>query len=87
MQYESKILNVKLRKPKIHFIPDIVYSQVSTLESPNKLLQMDILQPQINEKMPAVIFVTGGGFISANRARIPQLRMRLAKSGYWCCKY
>ena len=82
MTYESQLLNVKLQKSKIHFIPDVVYSQVPTLELPNKLLQMDILQPQINEEMPAVIFVTGGGFISANRARMPQLRMHLAESGY-----
>ena len=80
--YESKILNVTLKKPKIHFIPDVVYAQVPTFETPNKLLQMDILQPQLNKLMPAVIFVTGGGFISANRARMPQLRMRLAEEGY-----
>ena len=80
--YESKTLNVTLNKFKIHFIPDIVYSQVSTFESPNKLLQMDLLIPQINKLMPAVIFITGGGFISANRARMPQLRMKLAEAGY-----
>ena len=39
--YESKLLNVKIMRPKIHFIPDVVYSQVETLESPNKLLKMD----------------------------------------------
>ena len=83
MYYESKILNVKLSKSKVHFIPDVVYSQVPTFETPNKLLQMDILQPQIKEKMPAVIFVTGGGFISANRARMPQLRMFLAEKNYF----
>ena len=82
MSYESKTLNVNLNKFKIHFIPDIVYAQVPTFESPNKLLQMDLLLPQINKLMPAVIFVTGGGFISANRARMPQLRMKLAESGY-----
>ena len=80
--YESKTLNVKLKKFKIHFIPDIVYAQVPTFESPNKLLQMDLLVPQINKPMPAVIFVTGGGFISANKARMPQLRMKLAEVGY-----
>ena len=82
MGYESKTLNINLSKFKIHFIPDIVYAQVPTFESPNKLLQMDLLLPQINKLMPAVIFVTEGGFISANRARMPQLRMRLAESGY-----
>lgn len=82
MPFESKILNVELKKSKIHFIPDVVYSQVPTEETPNKLLQADVLRPQRAEKMPAVIFVTGGGFISSNRARMPQLRMRLAEENF-----
>lgn len=83
MYFESKILNVQLKKAKIHYIPDVVYSQVPTLEKPIQPLQMDILLPQSNKPLPAVIFVTGGGFISSNRARMPQLRMRLAESGYF----
>lgn len=82
MIYESKILNVALRRPKIHFVPDVVYAQVPTFEKPNQLLQMDLLIPQVAGKLPAVIFVTGGGFISANRARMPQLRMYLAERNF-----
>ncbi len=44
---------------------------------------MDILLPQDDKPTPAVIFVTGGGFISSNRARCPQLRMKLAEIGYF----
>ncbi|MBQ6296444.1 MAG: alpha/beta hydrolase [Selenomonadaceae bacterium] len=80
--FESKILNVTIRKPKIHFIPDVVYAQVPTFEKPNQLLQMDLLIPQIEKKLPTVIFVTGGGFISSNRARMPQLRMYLAERNF-----
>lgn len=80
--YESKILNVTLRKPKIHFVPDVVYAQVPTFEKPNQLLQMDLLIPQVQKKLPAVIFVTGGGFMSANRARMPQLRFHLAEKNF-----
>ena len=50
MTYESKILNVTLRKPKIHFVPDVVYAQVPTFEKPNQLLQMNMLIPQIEKK-------------------------------------
>lgn len=80
--FESKILNVPLTRAKIHFVPDVVYAQVPTLETPYQLLQMDLLLPQIKRKLPAVIFVTGGGFISANRARMPQLRMFLAEKNF-----
>ena len=82
MKCESKILNVTLRRPKIHFVPDIVYAQVPTFEKPNQLLQMDLLIPQVQKKLPAVIFVTGGGFMSANRARMPQLRFYLAGKNF-----
>ena len=82
MIYESKILNVTLRKPKIHLISDIVYSQVPTFEIPNKALLMDILLPSVNKKMPAVIFVTGGGFIASNKSRMIQLRMHLAENNF-----
>lgn len=33
--FKSKILNVTIRKPKIHFVPDVVYAQVPTIERPN----------------------------------------------------
>lgn len=82
MKYESKILNVTLRKPKIHFVPDVVYAQVPTFEKPNQLLQMDLLIPQVQKKLPAVIFVTGGAFIASNKARKLQLRMHLAEKNF-----
>ena len=82
MIYESKILNVTLKRAKIHFVPDVVYAQVPTFEKPVQLLQMDLLIPQVAQKLPAVIFITGGAFISANRARMPQLRMHLAENGF-----
>ncbi len=82
MYFESKVLNVELKRAKIHYISDVVYSQVETFEKPVQLLQMDLLIPAVNKKLPAVIFVTGGGFISANRARMPQLRMFLAENNF-----
>lgn len=83
MRYESKVLNVQLKRAKIHYIPDVIYAQVATFEKPIQPLQMDILLPQSNKPLPAVKFITGGGFISSNRARCPQLRMHLAESGYF----
>lgn len=82
MTYESKTLNVTLRRPKIHFVPDVVYAQPSTEHLKNLLLQADLFIPQTTKKLPAVIFVTGGGFVSANRARQLQLRMHLAENNF-----
>ena len=82
MIYESKTLNVTLKRPKINLVPDVVYAQVPTYERPNQLLQMDLLIPQVEKRLPAVIFVTGGAFIASNRARKLQLRMHLAEKNF-----
>ncbi len=82
MHAESKILNVTLSKKKIHFVPNIVYAQVPTFDSPNKILQLDLLQPQSDRPLPTVVFATGGAFVAADRARMPQIRFRLAECGY-----
>ncbi len=80
--FESKTLNVQIRRPKIHLIPDVVYAQVSTQDFLNRALKMDLLIPATGKKMAAVIFVTGGGFISAKKARCPQLRLHLAENNF-----
>ena len=82
MSKESKVFNVEIKKGKTHFIPDVVYAQEPTFETPNQLLKLDLLVPQANRPLPAAVFVTGGAFISANRARMPQLRFKLAEHGY-----
>ncbi|MCR5834744.1 MAG: alpha/beta hydrolase [Selenomonadaceae bacterium] len=82
MIYESKILNVTIRRPKVHYLPDIVYAQISDSKKTNQLLQADLLIPVSAQKLPTVIFITGGGFVSANRARSPQLRMHLAENNF-----
>ena len=43
---------------------------------------MDVLKPQSKEKMPAIVYVTGGGFINANKDSYMQQRMDLAEQGY-----
>jgi acetyl esterase/lipase len=79
---ESKILNVTPSRTEISYIPDIVYSQVPSRGFQNVALQMDIMQPKNNTRKPAILFVTGGGFINANRANGLQLREKLADAGY-----
>lgn len=79
---ESKILNVTPQKAYIRSIPNVVYAQVSARGYDNVALQMDILKPLQKEKMPCIMYVTGGGFINANRANGIQERMKMAESGY-----
>ena len=79
---DSKVLSVTPDKAVVNYIPDVVYEQVPSRGYQNVAMKMDVLQPQKKEKLPAIVFVTGGGFINANRANGLQLRMRLAEAGY-----
>lgn len=81
--FESEILEITPTKLQIQPIHDLVYAQKPTFDYQNVPLQMDIWRPKEKYGLPAVMFVTGGGFIASNRARMPQLRMRLAEAGYF----
>lgn len=80
--YASKVLDVKPERAMVRYIPGIVYEQVPSRGYQNVAMEMDMLKPDKKEKMPAIIYVTGGGFINANRANAIQERMRLAEEGY-----
>lgn len=78
----SQTLEVTPVKREIKQISNVVYEQVPSRGYQNVPMQMDILQPQQKEKMPAIVFVTGGGFINANKDNGNQLREYLAEKGY-----
>lgn len=79
---ESKTISVNPKREMIDYIPDVVYAQVTSRGYQNVNLMMDIMKPHSSEPMPAIVFVTGGGFINANRANGLQLREHLAEHGY-----
>lgn len=79
---ESQHLSVDVKTPLINQISNVVYEQVPMRGYPNVAMKMDILQPKSDEKLPAIVYVTGGGFINANKDNGVQLRMHLAEAGY-----
>lgn len=79
---ESKILEVQLEQPSIQLISNVVYEQVSMMGYDNVAMKMDVLKPQHTGKMPAIVFITGGGFIHANKDSYIQQRIKLAEAGY-----
>jgi len=80
--YASKTLDVTPAKTEVRQISGVVYEQVPSRGYDNVAMKMDLLKPQKKEKMPAIVFVTGGGFINANRDNGVQLRNYLAEKGY-----
>lgn len=80
--YASKTLDVAPVKTEVKQISGVVYAQVPARGYPNVALQLDLLQPQTQKKLPAIVYITGGGFINANRDNGVQLRHYLAEKGY-----
>ena len=78
----SHHLSVDVKTPLINQISNVVYEQVPMRGYPNVAMKMDILQPKSDAKLPAIVYVTGGGFINANKDNGVQLRMHLAEAGY-----
>lgn len=80
--YASRTLEVAPTKTEVKQISGVVYEQVPSRGYANVPMQLDLLQPQKKTKMPAIVYVTGGGFINANRDNGVQLRNYLAEKGY-----
>lgn len=59
---ESKSLEVKVTRPQVSYTQNITYSQPLGMMNESINLQMDIIKPVTDKKLPAVIFVTGGWF-------------------------
>ncbi|SDF37234.1 alpha/beta hydrolase [Sporomusa acidovorans] len=79
---DSKTLDFPITKPTVRLISNVIYEQVPSRGYDNVAMGMDVLKPERNEKMPAIIFVTGGGFINANKDNYIQQRMDIANAGY-----
>ncbi|KGA25129.1 hypothetical protein AO825_09450 [Pectobacterium brasiliense] len=75
-------ITVKQETTSVKLISDVVYSQVSMRGYPNVALKMDILQPEAKTALPVVLFITGGGFINANKDNYLQQRLSIAEAGY-----
>jgi acetyl esterase/lipase len=61
---------------------DVVFAQPKAAITPHMLLKMDVLRARGNAVLPAVVFVTGGGFVSADRSGYIQQRLAIAEAGY-----
>jgi acetyl esterase/lipase len=78
----SRELTVRLTRVPVRLIANVVYSQPSIRGYDNVALRMDVLKPAAARPLPAVVFITGGGFLSANKDSYIQQRLDLAQAGY-----
>lgn len=75
------ILELDLKKPLVNLTTDIVFSQY-TRGYANVCLKMDMLKPQSEKPLPALVFIPGGGFVSSNKDAYIQQKLKIAESGY-----
>lgn len=78
----SKLIQVEPNRPFINYISGVVYEQVPMRGYDNVPMTMDIMVPKTPNKLPAIVYITGGGFINANKDSYIQQRMDLAEAGY-----
>ena len=77
---KSETLDIEITQPYVEMKSDIVYSQ--TFGMNDTALKMDVIKPNSEEKLPAVVFVTGGGFLGSPKSNYIQQRVKIAEAGY-----
>lgn len=79
---DSIELAVDMSVPPIRLNSDFVYSETfNNMGRPIKL-SMDVIQPFSPDPLPAVLFVTGGGFMDAPKTKFIGQRVDMARAGY-----
>lgn len=79
---DSEELDVKMTVPPIRLNADFVYSQTFNNMGRPIQLSMDVIQPYSPEPLPAVLFITGGGFMDAPKTKYIGQRVDMARAGY-----
>ncbi len=79
---ESQHLKVSPNSLAVEMIPDVAYSFTQNTMGRPLQLSMDILKPNSPKPLPAVVFITGGGFIDAPKSKFIAQRVDISRAGY-----
>lgn len=77
----AHVMHVTTNEPQIDEIGSIIYSQIKGVRSVRGL-RMTVLVPRTNDLKPAIVYVPGGGFISADYEKFFEMRSALANAGF-----
>lgn len=86
---EAQVVDVPVVQGRIDAISGVVYSQVFERGRSVRGLKMTLFVPRTKEKKPAVLYLPGGGFTSADHEKFLEMRYALARAGYVvaACEY
>lgn len=79
---DSIELSVKQTVPAVRLNADFAYSQTYNNMGRPVQLSMDVIQPYSEKPLPAVLFITGGGFMDAPKTKYIGQRVDMARAGY-----
>lgn len=77
----AHVMHVTTNDPQIDEIGGVIYSQIKEARA-IRGLHMTVLVPRTNDLKPAIVYVPGGGFISADYEKFFEMRSALAKAGF-----
>ena len=77
---KTEVIDAENVVPEIGLLQNVTYAQYFTW--PESRLQMDIFRPDVKGKVPAVIFVPGGWWLTAPKVAGTQICYQLAQSGF-----
>lgn len=78
----AEVVEVEVKEPfVIDCISGVYYSQIKTTRS-SRAMRMTLLIPRTKELKPAIVYVPGGGFSSADYEKFIEMRYALAKAGF-----
>ena len=66
---DSKTIVIKPSALAVEMVPDIAYSFTQNIMGRPLQLTMDLLKPYADKPLPAVVFITGGGFLDAPKSK------------------
>ncbi|HBR3902635.1 TPA: alpha/beta hydrolase, partial [Klebsiella pneumoniae] len=79
---DSKTIVIKPSALAVEMVPDIAYSFTQNIMGRPLQLTMDLLKPYADKPLPAVVFITGGGFLDAPKSKFIGQRVDIARAGY-----
>jgi len=77
----AEIVRVPIERAQIDEIGDVVYAQIKSTRSV-RALHMSVLVPRTDDLKPAILYLPGGGFTSAEHDKFLQMRSALAAAGF-----
>lgn len=79
---DTQTIDVKMTVPPIRMESDLAYSLTYNNMGRPIQLYMDLIQPYSEKPSPAVVFITGGGFMDAPKSKFVGQRVDMARAGY-----